>query len=422
MHHRTMSASVSSPLFPVSSFEQGVAAVSAAPPNVPPQKSFPLTGDSSLGGSLRLEAPIVAQTVRCYQIYKVDAGSLHHAAGGAGTSTANATGGSAGAGNTGTTSPAQSPVSVSSPRFPQDQKIPSSELLGPSTFASGDAARPSSADNLWRVTTLTDLLLLAVCVLINVPTLAKLITSVATSEASSPISNSVIVSLASASAMSVNSNALEHHDFFSMEQIAEMLSFLVAATPFRTIAALDGVGVWLRSTLDIRIACVLFGVDEYTAWRRLADVWRGSLAPILSAPPIFWTIVLVSLVCLRMCLRARHVYMQRVVVVSGVGMQLTTFNYLGRVVQQRFLDVNRIHSVVIHEAFLRQRVVYYLAVLLDNEADVTVLFEEMVPRLALLRPLLCGIRSVLYQESEEGATLGELEDSANANVSGMLPT
>ncbi|CUG00426.1 membrane-associated protein, putative [Bodo saltans] len=438
MHHRTMSAGVSSPLFPVSSFEQAAAAVNSAPQPTPQLKSFPMTGESALGGALRLEAPIVAQTVRCYQVYKVDVGSLHHVATGGATTlssggSSSTTSAAAGATNSnGTSSPAQSPVAASSPKFPQDQTLPGGESLGVTCSATSSlhesckqrSTLSSVSDNLWRIATLTDLLLLAVCVLINVPTLAKLITSVvATSEGSSSISASAIVSLSSASAPWLSSNDSQQHDFFSMERIAALISYLAAATPFRTITALDGVGVWLRTNIDIRIICAMFGIDEYTAWRRLADMWRGTLAPVLSSPPIFWTIVLVALVCLRMCLRARHVFMQRVVVVSGVGMQLTTYNYLGRVVQQRFLDVNRIHSVVIHEAFLRQRVVFYLAVLLDNEAEVTVLFDEMVPRLALLRPLLCGIRSVLYQESEDGATLGELEDSANnANVSGMLPT
>lgn len=427
IHHRTMSAGISSPLFPASTFEQAAAALGGAAPQAAHPKVFPMSGASALGGTLRLEAPIVAQTVRCYQVFKVDTTSLHHATtGGGATSTSIAP--AAGKGPQPSTSPAQSPIAASSPRFPQDgPQISASDLLaGSASIAGSDASRGRSfVDSLWRIATLTDLLLLAICVLINVPTVAKLLTSAATLSADGSTASALVsFPTTNAAAGGTTGDVYEQHDLLSMERMAALLSAVVSVTPYRTISALDTVGVWLRTNINIRLICVLFGVDEYVAWRRLADIWRGSLAPVLSSPPIFWTIALVTLVCLRICLRARHVFMQRVVVVSGVGMQLTTFNYMGSVVQQRFLDVNRIHSVVIHEAFLRQRIVFYLAVIVDNEADVTVLFEEMVPRLTLLRPLLCGIRSVLFEEPEEGATLGELEEqAANANASsGMLPS
>lgn len=377
-------------------------------------------GESALGGTLRLEAPIVAQTVRCYEMYKVDCTSLQYATTGIQLPTS-PTDASV---NPTAASPAQG-ANAPSMRFPPSQDVPQpNQPASDESLNAGmsSAHRRSTLDHIWRIATLSDLLLLAICVLINVPSVAKLLTAAATSEmaAAATTDGAALVSLASAGG--ARTMSADHHDLLSVERMAALLSFVVSATPFKAILALDSIGVWLRANVPIHFICVQVGSDHAAVWQRLAELWRGTVAPILASPPIFWTLILCAVVLMRLSYRARHVYMQRVVVVSGVGMQLTTFNYLGRVVQQKFLDVNRIHSVVIHEAFLRQRVVFYLAAIVDNESDVTVLFEEMVPRLSLLRPLLCGIRSVLFQESEHGPTLGELEEQGAANTnSGALP-
>lgn len=127
------------------------------------------------------------------------------------------------------------------------------------------------------------------------------------------------------------------------------------------------------------------------------------------SPALFWSVVMLSVVCLRLTLRLRSAQSDEVLVLGGIGLQTTVRDGLGRVLSRRFVETDAIRSVFIHEAFYRQTVIFYLGALVDDEKHVMLLLPTTVPRLALLQRVLCGIRGALYQEADEGLTMAELE-------------
>ena len=131
-------------------------------------------------------------------------------------------------------------------------------------------------------------------------------------------------------------------------------------------------------------------------------------------PAAFWAAAIVLFLAVKIPLRVRQVAEEEVLIIQGVGVQVTTRNFLGAVVSQRFTDVSLIRSIFIHEGFFRHRVVFFLAILVENRSDLEVLFEHSLPRLAALRPMLNGIRAVLYPSKKEFGP--SLADIANGRV------
>ena len=88
-------------------------------------------------------------------------------------------------------------------------------------------------------------------------------------------------------------------------------------------------------------------------------------------------------------------------VIRGVGIQLETVFCNGKR-STVFLDRARVRDIVINEGFRRQRVVFFLAVLLkDDEDQVVVVFEHSLPRLATLLEVYDGARRMLFGRGEE---------------------
>ena len=74
----------------------------------------------------------------------------------------------------------------------------------------------------------------------------------------------------------------------------------------------------------------------------------------------------------------------------------------------RFIDVGAVHAMVIHEGYFRHRVAHFLGVVVSDAPTVAVVFDDTLPKLAVLRPVLRGLRAVLYQEPELGKSLADL--------------
>lgn len=292
-------------------------------------------------------------------------------------------------------------TSLAAPPSADDRSSP--QAVAPDALVMPSPASQRGFAFVAQVATTTDLLLLAMCILINIPSVAKLITS---SSDALPVSDTqlAVVSVAGAGLRSALAEPYPHDGGLraAMEQAARALSTFLVSSPLAVCGLFERVCVGLASTLPYQAR-----LAPYTA--NIASLWREGLMPCIT-PPVFWTVLLVLLVVARLVVYSRRVCVEELVVVRGLGMQLYTRDFVGNVTRSKFLDVARIRSVFIHEAFFRQQVIFYLGVLVDNEADVTVLFEETLPRLALLKPLLCGIRAVLFQEVEDGSTLGEQED------------
>lgn len=107
---------------------------------------------------------------------------------------------------------------------------------------------------------------------------------------------------------------------------------------------------------------------------------------------------------------------ERLTVIRGVGCQLnrqSSSSLFGTWGSTELIDVATITSCVIHEGYLRHRVVYFLAIACQDRPSLILPFSSTLPQLAVLRVILRGVRAVLYGEVEEGLSLGELDYEMN---------
>ena len=125
--------------------------------------------------------------------------------------------------------------------------------------------------------------------------------------------------------------------------------------------------------------------------------WTESISPSL-----FWSAVFAALVCLRLLFRLSGIQRQEVLAMRGVGIQITSYTVTGGVRSRRFIDQDLVRSVFIHEAYFRHQAVFFLGIVVENEDHISVLFEDTLPRLPVLRTVLCGIHHVLFQENDHG--------------------
>jgi hypothetical protein len=95
-----------------------------------------------------------------------------------------------------------------------------------------------------------------------------------------------------------------------------------------------------------------------------------------------------------------------VTAVRGLGLQLSQRRRVTGTTT-RHIDQALIEALVIHEGFYRHQVVFYIAVVTRGSSEVTVLFDTCLPRLDALRPVLRGLRRVLYDEPEAGLSLAQ---------------
>eukprot|EP00744_Colponema_vietnamica_P002865 GILI01004456.1.p1 GENE.GILI01004456.1~~GILI01004456.1.p1 ORF type:complete len:344 (-),score=41.27 GILI01004456.1:37-1068(-) len=182
---------------------------------------------------------------------------------------------------------------------------------------------------------------------------------------------------------------------------------------------------YVLSHIEGAVATVLSIFPHKYRWEE-----SGWLVNNLS-PSVFWTIAIAVFVAVKVPLRMRQIAEEEILVIQGVGIQVTIRNFLGTVVSQRFIDASLIRSIFIHEGFFRHRVIFFLAVLIENRSDLEVLFQESLPRLAALRPILSGIRTVLYPSKKEfGPSLADLASgkgsgpatSPATNANGLFPS
>lgn len=141
-----------------------------------------------------------------------------------------------------------------------------------------------------------------------------------------------------------------------------------------------------------------------------ASTWQFSIGQVGTAA-VGWTAcgVLLSFVLFRIALRLFQSKEESVCAINGVGLQFHRKNVLGRMVATRFVDHSSIRALVIHEGYYRHQAIFYLAIVVEGEEDVLVVFEETLPRVNVLKKVLRGLRCVLYGESEEGPSLAEMQ-------------
>lgn len=118
----------------------------------------------------------------------------------------------------------------------------------------------------------------------------------------------------------------------------------------------------------------------------------------------------VLLLAKRLSAALTRAYIEEVLVMRGVGLQFSSYGVFNTLRYRMFVDLQMLRSLVIHDAFFRYQPIFYLSSSVENKPDRVVYFPDTLPRLAVLRPVLNGIRAVLYGEQEEGPSLAELEE------------
>ncbi|KAE8149732.1 phosphatidylinositol N-acetylglucosaminyltransferase [Aspergillus avenaceus] len=88
---------------------------------------------------------------------------------------------------------------------------------------------------------------------------------------------------------------------------------------------------------------------------------------------------------------------ESLLVIRGLGIQTSTssFTYLSKA-STRFIPTTQIQDIVIHEAFKGLEVRFYLAVIVEGERNVVVVFPKLLPNRAILEEVWRGSRHCLY--------------------------
>ncbi|RSH86627.1 uncharacterized protein EHS24_004898 [Apiotrichum porosum] len=109
-------------------------------------------------------------------------------------------------------------------------------------------------------------------------------------------------------------------------------------------------------------------------------------------------------------LAARNVLYQSVTPFPGLGIQLATAHGLhlpnGKQVvfsvQRRFIPLDDIETVVVHEGITRWSVRYYLGIVRTRGRPVVVAYDTVKPRLDVLVHVYHAVREALWDEYDDG--------------------
>ncbi|KAF2634490.1 hypothetical protein P280DRAFT_474600 [Massarina eburnea CBS 473.64] len=90
-------------------------------------------------------------------------------------------------------------------------------------------------------------------------------------------------------------------------------------------------------------------------------------------------------------------------IISGLGLQTsTTSSFYLRSPSTRFISTTAIQDIFIHEAFKGFEVRFYLAVVVEGEREVVVVFPSMLPRRGILEEVWREGRKCLWEMGEKG--------------------
>jgi phosphatidylinositol glycan class H protein len=95
-------------------------------------------------------------------------------------------------------------------------------------------------------------------------------------------------------------------------------------------------------------------------------------------------------------------------VLRGLGIQTSTTSktYL-QTPTTRFIPTTSIQDIFIHEAFKGFEVRFYLAIVVEGEEDVVVVFPTLLPRRTILEEVWKGTRKCLWEGKDELRTKGK---------------
>lgn len=128
-------------------------------------------------------------------------------------------------------------------------------------------------------------------------------------------------------------------------------------------------------------------------------IWSSPLGSLLCRIADSYSpgvIVLVSAIVIYGAFRKGYTE-ESLLVIRGLGIQTSTssLTYLSKA-STRFIPTTQIQDIVIHEAFKGFEVRFYLAIIVEGEPEVVVVFPKLLPNRAILEEVWRGSRHCLY--------------------------
>ncbi|OOG00003.1 hypothetical protein ASPCADRAFT_161424 [Aspergillus carbonarius ITEM 5010] len=186
------------------------------------------------------------------------------------------------------------------------------------------------------------------------------------------------------------------------------VSFTVSNAPRRTSTPAK-VFFYLQILLRaLTFACVLLlDVAKFRhtsfmqdgSWIRWTTIWSSPMGLSVCRIADAYSsavVVLASAVVLYGVLRKGYTE-ESLLVIRGLGIQTSTSSqtYLSKA-STRFIPTTQIQDIVIHEAFKGFEVRFYLAVIVEGESEVVVVFPKLLPNRQILEEVWRGSRRCLY--------------------------
>ncbi|KAA6408161.1 MAG: phosphatidylinositol N-acetylglucosaminyltransferase [Lasallia pustulata] len=131
---------------------------------------------------------------------------------------------------------------------------------------------------------------------------------------------------------------------------------------------------------------------EQLFWARGIGAWS-----VRTAGPLGWRAVLPLAVGTGFLVLRRFHTEESLLTLSSLGIQTSTSSrtYLSSATT-RFIPTSQIRDIVIHEAFRGYEVRFYLAVVVEGEGEVVVVFPNLLPNRKIVEEVWRGARACLY--------------------------
>ncbi|KAJ5647955.1 hypothetical protein N7490_004327 [Penicillium lividum] len=180
------------------------------------------------------------------------------------------------------------------------------------------------------------------------------------------------------------------------------VSFTVSNAPSRSNSPakiLFGFQVLLRTLLFLCVVVIALARLRHFSFEAEGAIWASPLGShicqLVDAYNPFVVAVMSTLVIYGVF--RRNYTEESLLVIRGFGIQTSTSSstYLSSAVT-RFIPTTQIQDIVIHEAFKGFEVRFYLAVMVEGEPDVLVVFPHLLPKREILEEVWRGSRRCLY--------------------------
>jgi len=159
------------------------------------------------------------------------------------------------------------------------------------------------------------------------------------------------------------------------------------------------IGLWTALLLLVKYGCDVDSHDS-VASTDMCPPWLLEDMPVVVAfaNRYSWQLVApVSLTVLYLCFR-RFYTEESLLVLRTLGIQTSTTSstYLSTSTT-RFIPTSQIQDIFIHEAFKGFEVHYYLAIVVQDEGEVVVVFPNLLPKLAIVEQVWKEARACLFE-------------------------